>query len=163
MYLYFLPSLKWHRFPISIQAALVSKRNIFIDARVFVRASVALTVPSFDSSHQNRPLRQATVCSESRLGDKELNITITEPLHMLLQTPAPLSLIQPGSFQRRCFIILTHLESCYMSSCAEAGRVKGLSGKCAHVLSRLLWLRWEVWCPSHICTVNMTLKPAAVA
>lgn len=78
----------------------MSKRNIFIDAGVFVRASVALTVPSFDSSHQNRLLCQATVCSESRLGDKELNITITEPLHMLLQTPALLSLIQPGSFQR---------------------------------------------------------------
>lgn len=63
-------------------------------------ARMASTVPSFYSSHQNRLLCQSTTCSKRRLGDKGLNITITDPQHMLLQTLALLSPIQLSSFQQ---------------------------------------------------------------
>lgn len=81
------------------QFFLVQTEDFYWDYS-FVGNRMALTVPSFHSSHQNRLLCQTTVCSESRLGDKELNITDTEPLHMLLEPPVLLSLIQTSSFQQ---------------------------------------------------------------
>lgn len=88
-----------HRSKIYKKSFFLLELNINYIFKAEVGDVMALTAPSFHGSRQTVLLCQLTLRSQSRLGDKELNITDTEPLHMLVEPPVLLSPIHTSSFQ----------------------------------------------------------------